>query len=107
MLSGGSVCDYNHSSGLPRHHQSCNGIGGVMTIHIGSHVSVYTHNGKFELRGNVVGINRSNPPFYDVQPMHEFSMIGRINGIPAARVRAHYVAPHMIDTSPKHILDEA
>lgn len=78
-----------------------------MTLHHGSYVSVYDKNGKFELRGTIVGISHNNPAYYDVQPAREYTMQSRINGLPAARVRAHYVAPHLIDSEPKHIMDEA
>lgn len=78
-----------------------------MNLHHGDLVSLYDYNGNFECRGHIVGINRSNPSYFDIQPCEQYSIKKRMNGIPAARIRKHYVAPHMVDESPKHILDEA
>ncbi len=76
-----------------------------MTIEHGSYVTVYDRNGNLETRGHIVGINRSNPPYYDVQPMRDFTMAKRINGIPAALIRKVYGPSRFVE--PKHIYDEA
>lgn len=78
-----------------------------MSINHGDHVSVYDKNGNFELKGRIVGIYGLSPDFFDVQPNKEFSMAKRLCGIPSARIRKHYVAPHMVDARPKHSMDEA
>jgi len=78
-----------------------------MNLHHNDYVSVYDRNGKFEMRGYIVGIYGLNPEYYDVQPAHEYSLKKRICGLPAARVRKHYVAPHMVKDSNRHINDFA
>jgi hypothetical protein len=53
----------------------------------GQRVIVYDAKGNYECRGVIVGINRSNPPVYDVQPDRAESMAKRICGIPASQLR--------------------
>lgn len=61
-----------------------------MTHEIGESVCVYDNHGNLRARGNIVGINRSTPPYFDVQPSRELSGASRINSIPASLVRKVY-----------------
>jgi hypothetical protein len=78
-----------------------------MKLHHNDYVSVYDKNGNFECRGYIVGIYGLTPEYYDVQPAEEYSLKKRICGLPAARVRKHFVPDYIIDSSAKHIMDEA
>lgn len=78
-----------------------------MTLHHGDLVSVYDYNGRFELRGKIVGVHRTSPAFYDVMPLSEYSLKSRINGICASRVRKHFIPLHLVTNEPQHIDDYA
>lgn len=78
---------------------------------LGQEVIVLDRRGEYELRGTIVGIRRSNPRLYDVQPNRQESLARRICGIPEEQLRRvgrPYLAyERRPEQTPKHILDEA
>lgn len=78
-------------------------------LHHGCVVSVYDHNGRFELSGRIAGRHKivGGAYIYDIEPLAEYSLKRRICGIPESRVRVHYVPPYLVEIAPKHIDDYA
>ena len=69
----------------------------------GQRVIVYDAKGRYECRGVIVGIHRSNPPIYDVQPDRAESMARRMCGIPANQLRSAQAE----SAEPQHVMEEA
>jgi hypothetical protein len=76
-----------------------------MNLFHGDYVSVYTPQGKFMCHGRISSKYGVDPEVYDIQPVDHPSLKMRLIGIKAAHIRKPYVAPHMVDIRPKHILD--
>jgi hypothetical protein len=79
--------------------------------HHGDEVMVFDVKGNYELRGKIVGVNRCEPPIYDVQPDRAESLAKRICGIPESRLRSVSrpirAYKRKLPGEPKHIFDEA
>ena len=70
-------------------------------LNYGDYVVVYDTHGHVECRGDIVGISRNNPPFYDVEPRGEWSMAKRFCSIPASRIRL----VSKVSAEPKNVRD--
>lgn len=75
-------------------------------FHHGCIVSVYDKNGNFEMRARIAGRHKvvGGSYMYDVEPLAEYSLKLRECGIPEARIRKHYIPPHLVENN-KHIND--
>lgn len=76
----------------------------------GQEVAVFDANGKFILRGKVMGIPRCNPTEYDIQPIREMSLARRLRGVPESQLRPigrPVLAYERPESKPKHVMDEA